>query len=353
MSVFMAPSSEPGLTPIGAGDGRSRSGAFRFRIGSPADLPYCAKLLPAGFRPSPRVRRSLIALWDRILAHDAKCLSIVEDLELDYPSNIVGFGLSVFVSDRFFEDFCAGPRPQLSAFFYERMLAGEDVVLSSDELRRINSTTGLSLLVLHFGLGNQDLSDSRTAQIVAVGGASFFFFHGGYRMKAILNEVFGSQHARYMELGGFRLIRDFHAQLPADFESLPIEERPYLFQLRKEWVEPGAVHPLSQMFYAPAARLHFSASERRVLEGALLNESDAEIAQRLAMSINTVKKTWRSIHSRARRGLPSLMPRNEIAMRGGRGQEKRRHLLEYLRVHLEELRPPERIPGGSKLSPKR
>jgi hypothetical protein len=339
MSLFMATSSEPGPTPNAAGDQRYRAGAFRFRMGSRADLPHCAKLLPTGFKPSPRVRRSLIDLWDRLLAGDARCLAIVEDLELSYPSNIVGFGLSVFVNDRFLEEFCAAPCPQLSAVFYERLIAGEDLVLSPDELRRVNSTTGLNVLVLHFGLGNQDLSDSRTAQIVAVGGASFLFFHGGYRMNAILNEVFGPQHARYMELGGFRLIRDFHAESPAGFDGLLPEERPYLFQLRRAWVEPGAVHPLSQMFYAPAARLHFSGAEQLVLEGALLNESDTEIAQRLGMSVNTLKKTWRNIYHRAGRGLPSLLPRGELAVRRGRGQEKRRHLLEYLRMHLEELRP--------------
>ena len=76
-------------------------------------------------------------------------------------------------------------------------------------------------------------------------------------------------------------------------------------------------------------RIHFSAAERRLLERALLNEPDAAVA---------VLKTWRGIYERVNRRLLQLIPIGGIAG-GSRGQEKRRHLLLYLRGHLEELRP--------------
>ena len=326
------------LTTEGLDEG-PRDSAFRFRRGSRADLPRCLELLPAGFKPPAEVQRRLIDLWDQLITTDASTFSVVEDIELTHPSSLVGFGLSVFVTEQFFSDFFNTPKPYVSTIFYQRLMTGDHVVLSPEELRRENSTTGLNVLVLHFGLCNEDVFDRRTAQVLAAGSTSFFFFHSGYRIKSFLNEVFGPRSARYMELGGFRLVNDFHRESPADFDMLPPQQHPYLFMLRKEWVEPGVIHPLSQMFYTPAARLRFSRIERLVLEGALLNESDSEVAERLGMSLDTVKKTWRNIYIRTGRGLPNLVPGSGLASNGNRGREKRRHLLEYLRMHLEELRP--------------
>jgi hypothetical protein len=62
------------------------------------------------------------------------------------------------------------------------------------------------------------------------------------------------------------------------------------------------------------------------------------IADALGISRNGVPKAWRGIYERINGRLPQLIPKSGAAD-GGRGQEKRRHLLLYLRAHLEELRP--------------
>jgi len=314
------------------------SAALRFRPAVPADLNRCAELLPAGFRASAAVRRRLIAIWQDILASEARTFTIVEDLERPRPMNIEGFGISVFVRESFLQEFWTSPRPYLAAAFYERMLAGDDPMLTGAELADINATTGLNVLVLHFGLSNEDLSNPRTAQVLSVASSAFFFFHAGYRIHVLMNEVYGPQHCAYMEQGGFRLLRDFHAECPAEFKNALPEQHPYLFALRSEWVKPGAVQPLSHLFFAAPPRIGFSALERRVLEGAILNESDLQIAERLGMSVDSVKKAWRNIYARAGREVRSLMPPSNSDS-GIRGQEKRRHILEYVRVHPEELRP--------------
>ena len=314
--------------------------AFRFRIGSSADLPYCVPLLPPGFRADDTIRKKLVSVWTRLLASEAKTFCIVEDLKQDYPRGIEGFGLSVFVSDNFAAEVCASPKPYLAAQFYKLILAGEDdVLLAPERIAEANSTTGINVLVLHFGLRNHDLSDMRTAHALMAGSAGFFFFHSGYRIKMLINETYGPQSLDYMERGGFRLANDFHRESAPAFDSVPPEHHPYLFLLRREWVQPGAVNPLSQLFYPATPQLFFSAAERRVLERALLNESDAQIANNLAISIDRYKKTWRNVFARVNRVAPYLIPAAELEPSGARGQEKRRHLLDYLRTHLEELRP--------------
>jgi|SRR5579884_1153767 len=315
------------------------SAALRFRFPRREDLPHLMELLPKGFRASDAVRRQLVPLWGRLLAAEARSFTVIEDLERPHPESIEGFGLSLFVTDRFFEEFCAAPRPYIPALCYERMLAGDAIVLAEDQIRAANSAGGLSIISLDFGLRNYDLSDARTTQVLMAGSSAFYFFHAGYRIRAIANEVYGAQSARYMQAGGFRLARDYQRESPAAFEHLSPEEYPYLFLLRREWMQPAVIHPLSQLFSVPAPRIRFSRSERRVLEGALLNESDSQMASRLGVSLSGIKKTWQNIYARTQRQIPSLMPAGEGTSERSRGIEKRRHLLDYLRLHLEELRP--------------
>src|SRR6266567_2355319 len=248
------------------------SAAFRFRLGAAADLPHCVELLPAGFRADSLIRRRIIDLWTRLLASEARTFTVIEDLEQVHPASIEGFGLSVFATDRFVDEFCASPRPYLAAIVYERLLAGDNVVLTPEELLTTNATSGLNVISMHFGLRNENLADARTAQALAAGAAAFYFFHGGYRINTMINEVYGPQAARYMEAGGFRLVHDFQQQASAAFAGVEPQHYPYLFMLRREWIEPGAINPLSMLFSAPAPRIYFSSAERHVLERALLNE---------------------------------------------------------------------------------
>jgi len=148
--------------------------------------------------------------------------------------------------------------------------------------------------------------------------------HAGYRFKTILNEVFGTAAADYMKAGGFRLQR--------------ATESVYLFELRRAWVQPGVIDTISSLFYPPPPQIGFSPSEQRVLVHALLNQSDAEVARRLGLSLDAVKKTWRRIYDRVSLRVPYLVA-DERKSDGGRSSEKRRHVLEYLRAHPEEVRP--------------
>jgi DNA-binding CsgD family transcriptional regulator len=151
-------------------------------------------------------------------------------------------------------------------------------------------------------------------------------------------EHYGEQAARFMERGGFRLVHDFRQRSPAAFAGVPDEDIPNFFALRREWVEPAVMSGLSQLFAAQPPRIYFSAAERRILERALLIETDAAIAEALGISRHAVLKTCRGIYERVNRRLPQLIPKSG-ASDGSRGPEKRRHLLLYLRAHLEELRP--------------
>jgi DNA-binding CsgD family transcriptional regulator len=322
-----------------ANDQTNRPPAFRFRLGTVADLSHCIALMPPGFRAEGRVQAKLVELWHRLLATDARTFAIVEDLERPYPDNIEAFGLSVFVTDSFLNEFLEAPKPYLPALIYARMMENLPVILTPAQLRSANATTGINIVTLHGGMRNWDFADPRTLQAAMAASAAFVFFHGGYHINHIVSELYGLEAARFVELAGFRLVCDFASERPDAFSHIPPNHHPQLALLRPEWIEIGAASPLFQLVLSPPARIGFATAERRLLERALLNEPDADIASALGVSADTVKKTWRNIYERVGREAPFLAPVGDRMRPEGRGKERRRHLLDYLRTHLEELRP--------------
>ena len=258
----------------------------------------------------------------------------MEDPLKPYPRRIEGFGASVFVDDAFVDEFLGEERNYLDAALYERIARGPSPVLPPKRIAEANSGNGLNLVVLSFGLRDHDLSNPMTQRVLQMGSTAFYALHAGFRLKTVLNEVYGTQAAEYMKAGGFRL-QTSAARAGSANGSV---SQPHLFVLRRAWVQPGAIDTLSSLFHPPSPQIGFSPSEQRVLVHALLNQSDAEIARRLGLSLDAVKKVWRRIYDRVSRRLPYLVADERKSDRG-RSSEKRRHVLEHVRAHPEEVRP--------------
>jgi DNA-binding CsgD family transcriptional regulator len=183
------------------------------------------------------------------------------------------------------------------------------------------------------------MTNERARRVAQAGSAAFYFTHAGYRIKVLANEVFGDDEARYMEAGGFHLIDDFRNPSRLDLANVPADRWPYLFALRKEWIAPGAVNQLALLFHPLTPELGLSPSEQAVLLRALLNESDRQIADESGITADAVKKTWRRLYERMTLTAPHVLGAEAPGQAPGRSTEKRRHLLEYMRTHPEELRP--------------
>ena len=95
------------------------------------------------------------------------------------------------------------------------------------------------------------------------------------------------------------------------------------------------------MFVYQEPILGFARSEQRLLDAALLGVTDEELATELKISLSAVKKTWRSIYSRANRSSSGILP-GTLETRtdsSDRGKGKKHRILTYVREHPEELRP--------------
>jgi hypothetical protein len=268
--------------------------------------------------------------------------SVVEDPIKPHPDSIQGFGASVFVANQFVDEFLAAGRNYLDAALYEAVMDGPSPVLSDAQVAEANSGEGLNLVVLNYGLRDHDVSNPSTQRVVQLATAAFYTLHAGYQIKTILNEVFNDTAAQYMKAGGFHLQETTGASAAAGGTGA----QPVLFALRREWVQRGVIDQLSSLFYPMAPQIGFSPAEQRVLVHALLNRSDVEIAGELGLSVDGVKKTWRRIYDRVSQRLPYLIVDDRKSSDAGRSTEKRRHVLEHLRAHPEEIRPTRRSAAG-------
>jgi len=137
---------------------------MRFRLVDSRDFVTCRSLLNPALRLSQRTLQQLPAIWRKLATFGT--FSIVEDPLKPYPHCIEGFGASVFVDDRFVDEFLGQERNYLDAELYDRIVRGSSPVLPLKKIAEANSGDGLNLVVLNFGLRDYDLSKPVTQRVV-------------------------------------------------------------------------------------------------------------------------------------------------------------------------------------------
>jgi DNA-binding CsgD family transcriptional regulator len=316
-----------------------------FRLIRPGDFPACISLIHPGFKASTRVRPAMPSLWRRLLAGEQLHGCAMVDPHPSEAGVVVGFGMSVFVDETFVEEYLRAPRPYLNAIIYEGMLRGRSPVLERAALRDANTRACLNLFVLHFGMRETTPPTMRELDIVEKGRLGFRLMHEGYRVKRVLQEVYGPLGVAYMRAGGFQVATDFSTYYAARGGTAPPapEEHPYLMVIARDDPEsqlPGSA--VSYLFRHAQPRFALTPAEQRVLLRTLADESDETVAGELGVSRDAVKKVWRRIYQRVSAVDPELLDGDNRSNRIDpivRTRERRLRLLRYLRYHLEELRP--------------
>ena len=238
-------------------------------------------------------------------------------------------GASVFISDAVADAYLAAPTPFFAAQLMARIMAGErDVVLDAPAVARGNAGGGLNLFVLGFThrFGNDDPPILRPLLARAI--EHFVYAHRGYKLRRMLRED-PTPIADVMVASGMEVQHEF-TDLGRKVLSAGPTAASQLF--------PSTT--VSMLFQHSPPEVRYSNAERRLLELAVDGMADGEIAAEIGVTASTIKQTWRSVYERTLRQVPQALPgEGETAQDGVRGQEKRRHLLAYLRDHPQELRP--------------
>jgi len=307
---------------------------MRLRPFSAANLKQCAALLPADFDRGGEVRARLPEIWHDLARGHLLNGSVTEDTATpDTP--IAAFGMSVFLDPRFVDACLRRAEPGVAWQVYRAIIAGQSPVLRVPEIARANAGEGLDLLVLHYWQHDLDLSRPRAQGLLVAGHAGFRLAHEGFRIKRAFQEAFTPEHVAFLKAGGFleklRYAGTNGHGVPAG----------WLMGLSRTDAESQLVGTtVSFLFRDAEARFGFSLGEQRLLHRCLLDTADTTGAA--GHSPNTVKKLWQSIYARVEAVDPQVVNPRGLDTPGAaatRGPEKRRHLLNYLRYHMEELRP--------------
>jgi hypothetical protein len=311
---------------------------MRFRLGRAADFSECGRLLvnDGGLELAPEMWAALPRIWKAMFDSWGRGTFVVYT---DEDDSVYGFGMSAFVTDAFLQAEQANPRPYIAARFYQDF---ERVLLGVDDVREANTEERLNLLILHACHKNPDPSHPQTRRVMPIAAQSFLFAHAGYSIRALLGEVYGAEFAAFLEAGGYELVSDFP-------ELEKQRRRPYLMKLDREQVPRGGSDLAMQLLYPQRPIFQFTIAEQRLLTHSLLGLTDRQLSDELAVSLETVRSTWDSIYTRVARVRPLLFAApDEASTAAARGAEKRRQLLDYLRQHMEELRPATRASSAGR-----
>lgn len=280
----------------------------------------------------------LLSFWRYLIKGRMVRSVVVEDRTHSPSKPLLSFAMSLFVTEDFAQLAKTTLPPPLSRRVFEQWLKGRRVFLNHNEIARHNSTDGLNLLVLHHGWDQRPLPE-----VMEIRGKmleAFFLFHSGYQIKEYFQNVFGEEDRQAMLGQGFRLLRDYQ-ECPQDARG-PGGSRIYLTGADREEPYSSENAFIHALFTAPSPRFGFTTGEKDVLERALFGETDQETARSLHFTVWAVKKRWQGIYGKVERIDPHALDASHVTSPGkGKPEkiERRRFMLDYLRHHLEEIRP--------------
>jgi DNA-binding CsgD family transcriptional regulator len=306
---------------------------MRYRTATPADAPACAALLHADGRCRLSAKQTETA--PQVLAHlfseksDTRAHATVFEDGLGVGAPVLRmFTCAVFVHDGFFDALLAQPAPYYAATFYQAMLERNSPLLNTREIARANGARRLNLLNLHWVLREHAMGHTDNAELPELGRQAWQFSLSGYHIQRALFETYGDEFRALLQHAGIPAIHSFTRAANADCV-------PHWSLIERNAAAPSALSmPSLVLFGASPPKFGFTPRQQRVLLLALQGETDREMAARFEISVAAVRQAWDGIFER----MPSEASLAHTPT-PVRGPERRRTVVEYVRQHMEELRP--------------
>lgn len=313
------------------------------REGRAEDVARCYALQEPLWLPNAEAcRRVLAEMWHALLSDGRMQLFLVENRAKPLGSRIVSFSATVFATDEFCCEALSTLPPYLGLQVARHYLSRELPVMNSGQVAHANAGCGLNVLLCFGGWESIGLSREEILAVREKQSEALHLALSGYRVKEFLADAIGEEALQWMRHFGARLRRDYSRYFAKQIAPIPeMSQRPRLVGLTKEEALANPGSHLSSLFVYIPPRFHFNQSEQMLLQHALIGETSEELAKSLFVSHSTVKKRWHRIYERVADVDCELLgaPVANGLDATKRGAEHRRHLLHYLRQHLEELRP--------------
>jgi len=298
--------------------------SLRLRVVAPADARLIVTALEhpiEGYGPSSPV--GLEPLLARLIAEGALRGPIIEARATGTPpgaGQTHGVALTGFVCLEQAEAWMREPPAHFVDEIVTHEAEGRALLLRPQRVGELNAGEGLALVFFLFQQVSED--DAMMASIVANMFHNFRLFHTGYHCPLAVHPVGSARGNQSLRALGFR----------------PVADGASMWVLKVADLADSPYTPFIVLGRRPPPKLGFSPGERELLMRAILGSSDMESARSLGISVETVRKRWRSVFERVASADAALLPRSD-SEEEKRGPEKRGALLQYLDEHLEELRP--------------
>jgi hypothetical protein len=319
----------------------------RHRAMQLGDIPECVDMVANHPVLGPRYGSAIEHLpeaWARLLQCEVGH-GFVFHVDEALRAPICFFGVDGIVNDDFLQELKTPPYFWFGPELARRIAKGESPLLSGKQLREANSGDGLNLVVWE-GFTRPGYETHGELQRYML--TAFVQEYRGYRWKELISSQSASaDHLGFvLQTGGYLwdpLAGGYTSTLKSDLSE--IVSKPHVVGVTRDLDrmahENWTVSWVGALFDYHPPKLGFSPSEQSLLTCALRGATDEQLAGILGTSLSAVKKMWISIYRRAENSLPEVIPDSNHSdlPAGGRGREKRRVLLAYVREHPEELRP--------------
>lgn len=304
------------------------------------DLPRLHAMVRRGGRQlyAEPVLAALPDLWARLLLQRRLTLHVFEDTARPPAERLQGLASGGFVQREFARGLLQRFEPGVAQRVMAAELHGAPLLLDRAEAARANAGEGVCAMGLDFGFAHADWSLGTVLRWTPLLVQSLHQWLDGWRLQLGLRELVGRDLYLAYRASGLAL---YGKQVKHGERPLPGPQCRYLMGMTREMAQRRPTMLNSVMFFqAREPVLGLSPGEQDLLLLVLDNCDDDTCARLLGVSASTVKLRWRSIYLRVGNRRPDLLgPGGQAGAEGQRGPEKRRHLLAYLRQHMEELRP--------------
>ena len=299
---------------------------LRAREAEPDDFRHLLRLTYPAAKPGTVLRREVEAEWDWLWRSGRYLATVVEDRE---RGDAVGFWGAVLIAPGFYRRLVKAHHPYCNRRLARAPKLGDQPWATPEGLM-----DGTATMLINHCAWDTRLGEPETAVVRGATSNAFLDQHGGYALARMAVEVVGSEFRDLTLRTGASVVNDYAAWSDARF--LHEAERPYLLAIERDEALRTENHWHTRAFRNQAAKLDLSAIQRETLRYARSGLTDAQIAERLCLSVETVRKRWEGVYARFYDRLPGVLA---VTADGKRGAEKRRLVLSFLQDRLEELRP--------------
>jgi len=245
----------------------------------------------------------------------------------------------VYVRRDFADHLRAGASPFLGWQVAQRFLNDESVILTPEEASRSHSERGLDLISLHSMYLQARPGEMGPLEHREAASRAFFSIHQGVRIWQFLRDSYSPMAAEHDRNAGMRVRSGYEGIWGERGE--PSLTRPLLHGIDRHEALNSPGMAVERMFPHYELVLELRPIHRELLSRALVGETDEDLADSLGLSLAAVKSRWKAVYAHVEKRAPTILGdlgRDTFAV-ATRARERRRHLLNYLRDHLEELRP--------------